>query len=49
PAHVELRGGDPSVSGGPARSAYHRVPRARPGTVPPQPGPAGRLDVTCCG
>ncbi|AKN73816.1 DNA repair protein [Streptomyces sp. PBH53] len=43
---VELRSGDLFVFGGPARLAYHGVPRVRPGTAPPWLGLAGRLNIT---
>ncbi|MFF5760751.1 alpha-ketoglutarate-dependent dioxygenase AlkB family protein [Streptomyces longwoodensis] len=43
---VELRSGDLFVFGGPARLAYHGVPRVRPGSAPPWLGLAGRLNVT---
>ncbi|MFK0121395.1 alpha-ketoglutarate-dependent dioxygenase AlkB family protein [Streptomyces sp. NPDC090994] len=43
---VELRGGDLFVFGGPARFAYHGVPRVRPGTAPPELGLVGRLNIT---
>ncbi|MEU4659799.1 alpha-ketoglutarate-dependent dioxygenase AlkB [Streptomyces sp. NPDC023723] len=43
---VELRGGDLFVFGGPARLAYHGVPRVRPGTAPPGLGLTGRLNIT---
>ncbi|TLS39878.1 alpha-ketoglutarate-dependent dioxygenase AlkB [Streptomyces montanus] len=43
---VELRSGDLFVFGGPARLAYHGVPRVHPGTAPPELGLAGRLNVT---
>ncbi|MFC3571944.1 alpha-ketoglutarate-dependent dioxygenase AlkB family protein [Streptomyces yaanensis] len=43
---VELRSGDLFVFGGPARLAYHGVPRVHPGTAPPGLGLTGRLNVT---
>lgn len=43
---VELRSGDLFVFGGPARLAYHGVPRVHPGTAPPELGLTGRLNVT---
>lgn len=43
---VELRSGDLFVFGGPARLAYHGVPKVYPGTAPPELGLAGRLNVT---
>ncbi|MBW1601992.1 alpha-ketoglutarate-dependent dioxygenase AlkB [Streptomyces sp. JJ66] len=43
---VELAGGDAFVFGGPARYAYHGVPRTRPGTAPPWLGLRGRVNVT---
>lgn len=43
---VELRSGDAFVFGGPARLAYHGVPRTRPGSGPPALGLAGRINVT---
>jgi alkylated DNA repair protein (DNA oxidative demethylase) len=44
---VELRSGDLFVFGGPARAAYHGVPRVRAGTGPAGIGlDAGRLNVT---
>ncbi|RKN41312.1 alpha-ketoglutarate-dependent dioxygenase AlkB family protein [Streptomyces hoynatensis] len=43
---VELRSGDAFVFGGPARSAYHGVPRTRPGSAPGWLGLAGRLNIT---
>ena len=43
---VELRGGDLFVFGGPARMAYHGVPRTRPGTADPRLGLDGRLNIT---
>ncbi|WP_129843310.1 alpha-ketoglutarate-dependent dioxygenase AlkB [Streptomyces sp. RFCAC02] len=43
---VPLRGGDAFVFGGPARLAFHGVPRTRPGTAPPRLGLTGRLNVT---
>ncbi|RBM07241.1 alpha-ketoglutarate-dependent dioxygenase AlkB [Streptomyces sp. PT12] len=43
---VELRSGDAFVFGGPARLAYHGVPRTRPGTAPPALGLTGRVNVT---
>ncbi|MCK1797325.1 alpha-ketoglutarate-dependent dioxygenase AlkB [Streptomyces sp. XM4193] len=43
---TELAGGDAFVFGGPARLAYHGVPRTRPGTAPAWLGLRGRLSVT---
>ncbi|MFJ8357394.1 alpha-ketoglutarate-dependent dioxygenase AlkB family protein [Streptomyces sp. NPDC093984] len=43
---VELRSGDLFVFGGPARLAYHGVPKVRPGTAPPALGLTGRLNIT---
>ncbi|TPQ22415.1 alpha-ketoglutarate-dependent dioxygenase AlkB [Streptomyces sporangiiformans] len=43
---VELRSGDLFVFGGPARLAYHGVPRVHPGTAPRELGLTGRLNVT---
>lgn len=44
---VELRSGDLFVFGGPARLAFHGVPRIRPGTGDPATGlRSGRLNVT---
>ncbi|MCE7079124.1 alpha-ketoglutarate-dependent dioxygenase AlkB [Streptomyces sp. ST2-7A] len=43
---VELRSGDAFVFGGPARAAYHGVPRVRPGTSPAWLGLTGRLNIT---
>ncbi|NGO06123.1 alpha-ketoglutarate-dependent dioxygenase AlkB [Streptomyces sp. HC44] len=43
---VELRSGDLFVFGGPARLAYHGVPRVHAGTAPPELGLTGRLNVT---
>ncbi|MFI8929421.1 alpha-ketoglutarate-dependent dioxygenase AlkB family protein [Streptomyces sp. NPDC053474] len=43
---VELRSGDLVVFGGPARLAYHGVPRIHAGTAPPGLGLRGRLNVT---
>ncbi len=43
---VELRSGDLFVFGGPARLAYHGVPRVHPGTAPPELGLTGRLNIT---
>jgi alkylated DNA repair protein (DNA oxidative demethylase) len=44
---VELRSGDLFVFGGPARFAYHGVPRTRPGTADPATGlTTGRLNLT---
>ncbi|MGW2933367.1 alpha-ketoglutarate-dependent dioxygenase AlkB family protein [Streptomyces sp. NPDC001156] len=43
---VELRSGDLFVFGGPARLAYHGVPRVQPGTAPPWLGLTGRLNIT---
>ncbi|MGI5122548.1 alpha-ketoglutarate-dependent dioxygenase AlkB family protein [Marinactinospora thermotolerans] len=44
---VELRSGDVFVFGGPARRAYHGVPRILPGSADPACGLAsGRLNIT---
>ncbi|GAA1988247.1 alpha-ketoglutarate-dependent dioxygenase AlkB family protein [Kitasatospora viridis] len=43
---VELRGGDLLVFGGPARRAYHGVPRTLPGSGDPALGLTGRLNIT---
>lgn len=44
---VELESGDLFVFGGPARLAFHGVPRTRPGTGDPGTGlDAGRLNIT---
>ncbi|NJQ16144.1 alpha-ketoglutarate-dependent dioxygenase AlkB [Streptomyces bohaiensis] len=43
---TELRSGDAFVFGGPARLAYHAVPRTRPGTAPRALGLTGRVNVT---
>ncbi|MEU9399868.1 alpha-ketoglutarate-dependent dioxygenase AlkB [Streptomyces sp. NPDC048242] len=43
---VDLRSGDLFVFGGPARLAYHGVPRVRPGTAPSGLGLVGRLNIT---
>ncbi|MGP3986116.1 alpha-ketoglutarate-dependent dioxygenase AlkB family protein [Streptomyces sp. 3N207] len=43
---VELRSGDAFVFGGPARPAYHGVPRTEPGSAPPELGLRGRVNVT---
>ncbi|RSS67324.1 alpha-ketoglutarate-dependent dioxygenase AlkB [Streptomyces sp. WAC06614] len=43
---VELRSGDLFVFGGPARRAYHGVPKVLPGTAPPELGLTGRLNIT---
>ncbi|MGW8064311.1 alpha-ketoglutarate-dependent dioxygenase AlkB family protein [Streptomyces ziwulingensis] len=43
---VELRSGDLFVFGGPARTAYHGVPRVHAGTAPPGLGLTGRLNIT---
>ncbi|HVX43924.1 MAG TPA: alpha-ketoglutarate-dependent dioxygenase AlkB [Mycobacteriales bacterium] len=44
---VELESGDLFVFGGPARLAYHGVPRTRPGTGDPELGmQVGRLNIT---
>ncbi|MGA5583400.1 alpha-ketoglutarate-dependent dioxygenase AlkB family protein [Streptomyces thermodiastaticus] len=43
---IELRSGDLFVFGGPARFAYHGVPRIHPGTGPRELGLAGRLNIT---
>lgn len=43
---VELRSGDLFVFGGPARLAYHGVPKVQPGTAPPELGLTGRLNIT---
>lgn len=46
-ADVELRSGDLFVFGGPARFAYHGVPKTLPGTADPATGlPRGRLNLT---
>ncbi len=45
-ADVELRSGDLFVFGGPARLAYHGVPKVQPGTAPPELGLTGRLNIT---
>jgi alkylated DNA repair protein (DNA oxidative demethylase) len=46
-ADVELRSGDLFVFGGPARFAYHGVPKIRPGTADPASGlTTGRLNLT---
>lgn len=46
-ADVELRSGDLFVFGGPARLAYHGVPKVFPGTADPACGLArGRLNLT---
>ncbi|ATZ28262.1 alpha-ketoglutarate-dependent dioxygenase AlkB family protein [Streptomyces lavendulae] len=43
---VELRSGDLFVFGGPARRAFHGVPKVLPGTAPPGLGLTGRLNIT---
>ncbi len=44
---VELRSGDLFIFGGPARRAYHGVPRTRPGSADPACGlTSGRLNIT---
>lgn len=44
---VDLASGDLFVFGGPARLAYHGVPRVYPGTAPPGCGlDAGRINIT---
>jgi alkylated DNA repair protein (DNA oxidative demethylase) len=43
---VELCSGDAFVFGGPARPAYHGVPRTRPGSGPVALGLDGRINVT---
>ncbi len=44
---VALRSGDLFVFGGPSRTAFHGVPRTRPGTAPLGIGlDAGRLNIT---
>ncbi|MER6915486.1 alpha-ketoglutarate-dependent dioxygenase AlkB [Streptomyces sp. NPDC000594] len=44
---VELASGDLFVFGGPARQAYHGVPKVLPGSAPPGTGMrGGRLNVT---
>ncbi len=43
---VPLRSGDAFVFGGPARRAYHGVPRTEPGSAPPGLGLRGRVNVT---
>lgn len=43
---VELRSGDLFVFGGPARLAYHGVPKVMPGTGPAWLGLTGRLNLT---
>ncbi|MFC8347272.1 alpha-ketoglutarate-dependent dioxygenase AlkB family protein [Streptomyces sp. NPDC057280] len=43
---VELRSGDLFVFGGPARLAYHGVPKVYPGSAPPELGLTGRLNIT---
>ncbi|MFF3860233.1 alpha-ketoglutarate-dependent dioxygenase AlkB family protein [Streptomyces sp. NPDC002209] len=43
---VPLRSGDLFVFGGPARLAYHGVPKVLPGTAPPWLGLTGRLNIT---
>ncbi|MFI5685333.1 alpha-ketoglutarate-dependent dioxygenase AlkB family protein [Streptomyces sp. NPDC051636] len=45
-ADVELRSGDLFVFGGPARLAYHGVPRVYAGTAPSALGLTGRLNIT---
>ena len=44
---VELESGDLFVFGGPARLAYHGVPRTMPGSARPETGlSTGRLNIT---
>jgi alkylated DNA repair protein (DNA oxidative demethylase) len=43
---LRLRSGDLFVFGGPARLAYHGVPRIEPGSAPPALGLTGRLNLT---
>lgn len=43
---VELRSGDLFVFGGPARRAFHGVPKVRAGSAPDWLGLTGRLNVT---
>lgn len=43
---VTLRSGDLFAFGGPARWAFHGVPRIHPGTADPALGMTGRLNVT---
>ncbi|RLV10550.1 alpha-ketoglutarate-dependent dioxygenase AlkB [Streptomyces griseocarneus] len=43
---VELRSGDLFVFGGPARMAFHGVPRTHPGSAPAALGLSGRLNIT---
>jgi alkylated DNA repair protein (DNA oxidative demethylase) len=43
---VTLLSGDLFVFGGPARLAYHGVPRVAAGTAPPELGLRGRLNIT---
>ena len=43
---VELHSGDLFVFGGPARLAFHGVPRVHPGTGPAELGLTGRLNLT---
>ncbi|MFE2547100.1 alpha-ketoglutarate-dependent dioxygenase AlkB family protein [Streptomyces sp. NPDC059355] len=43
---LRLRSGDLFVFGGPARLAYHGVPKVLPGTAPPWLGLTGRLNIT---
>ncbi|MBO1334448.1 alpha-ketoglutarate-dependent dioxygenase AlkB [Streptomyces sp. VRA16 Mangrove soil] len=43
---VDLHSGDLFVFGGPARLAFHGVPRVHPGTAPPELGLDGRLNIT---
>lgn len=43
---VTLRSGDAFVFGGPARLAYHGVPRTEPDSAPPALGLRGRVNVT---
>ncbi|MFE9450385.1 alpha-ketoglutarate-dependent dioxygenase AlkB family protein [Streptomyces sp. NPDC006739] len=43
---VRLLSGDLFVFGGPARQAYHGVPRVHPGTAPAALGLTGRLNIT---
>ncbi|MFI6937826.1 alpha-ketoglutarate-dependent dioxygenase AlkB family protein [Streptomyces sp. NPDC050418] len=43
---VELRSGDAFVFGGPARLAFHGVPKVHAGTGPPELGLSGRVNLT---
>lgn len=43
---VALRSGDVLIFGGPARQAFHGVPRVHPGTSPPLDFNGGRLNIT---